>query len=86
YGINFMETIERLVFIWIVPVCGLLTSIFIGWVLDRRIAASEFHSGTKWHFLFKPWFFFMRYIVPLTIVLIIVQKSGLVDFDKYIRF
>lgn len=86
YGVNYLDTIENLVFVWVVPICGLVTSIFIGWILDRKISSEEFAAGTKWHWLWKPWFFFMRYIVPITILLIIVQKSGLVDFDRYIKF
>ncbi len=84
YGINYLDTIESLVFTWVVPLCGLLTSIFIGWVLDRKISYEEFTLGTKWCWLWKPWFFFMRYIIPIMIIFVIVQKSGLIDFDKYI--
>ncbi len=79
YGRNFMNTIENLVFIWLVPFGGLLTSIFIGWVMDKKVASDEFAAGSKWHFLFKPWHFCMKYLIPLIIFLIIIEKSGIIQ-------
>lgn len=85
YGMDFLKTIDSLVSIWVIPIGGLLTAIFVGWVLDRKVARSEFTFGTKVPFLYGPWRFFMRWIVPLTILIIIVQKSGLYDFDRLLK-
>ncbi|CCB88287.1 sodium-dependent transporter [Simkania negevensis] len=81
YGINFLDTIDNLVSVWIIPIAGLLTAIYIGWVLKRDIPKNEFPFGKKWHFYFLLWRFFIKWIIPITIFLIILQKSGLVDFD-----
>ncbi|MCP5504900.1 MAG: sodium-dependent transporter [Chlamydiales bacterium] len=85
YGMNFLKTIDSLVSIWIIPVGGLLSAIFVGWVMDKKIAREEFVFGTKLAYLFRPWRFFLRWIVPLTILIIIIQKSGLYDFDRLLR-
>lgn len=82
YGMDFLKTIDNLVSIWVIPVGGLLSAVFVGWIMDKEIAKDEFLFGTRLKFLWQPWKFFMRYIVPITIFIIIVQKSGLYDFDS----
>lgn len=81
YGINFLDTIDNLVSVWVIPIAGFLTALYIGWVLNRKISQDEFPLGKKWKVFFAVWHFFMRWIIPITILLIILQKSGLVDFD-----
>jgi neurotransmitter:Na+ symporter, NSS family len=83
YGLNFLDTIDSLVSTWIIPFGGLMTSLFIGWALKREIAYGEFPLGRKWQRFYQSWHFFMKWIIPLTIFLIIMQKSGLIDFDHY---
>jgi len=85
YGMDFLKTIDNLVSIWVIPVGGLLSALFVGWVMDKRVIREEFMIGTRLVFLYKPWRFFIRWIVPLTIGVIIVQKSGLYDFDHLLR-
>ncbi|QVL56100.1 MAG: sodium-dependent transporter [Simkaniaceae bacterium] len=85
YGMDFLKTIDSLVSIWVIPVGGLLSAIFVGWVMDRKVSHSEFAYGSRVAYLYGPWRFFMRWIVPLTIFIIIVQKSGLYDFDQLLK-
>lgn len=82
YGMNYLQTVNTLVSNWVIPVCGLLTSIYLGWVLDHSKARKEFLEGTKWKHAYYPWRFFIRYVVPLTIVIIIIQTSGLYTFGQ----
>ena len=86
YGKNFLETIDHLVSIWIIPVGGLISALFAGWVLDAKVARAEFVSGGKGAFLWRPWRFFIRFVVPAMLVIIIIQKSGLFDFDQLLQF
>ncbi|MEM7175737.1 MAG: sodium-dependent transporter [Chlamydiota bacterium] len=82
YGMNFLDTIDNLVSIWVIPIGGLLSAFFVGWVVDSKIAQAEFLAGGKWTFLWRPWRFFIRFVVPAMLIIIIVQKSGLLDFDR----
>lgn len=77
YGRNFLETMDHLVSVWLIPVGGLLTTLFVGWVWDKREARAEFKN--VW--FFEVWHFSMRFVIPLLMILIILQKSGLVNFD-----
>ncbi|MEM8727870.1 MAG: sodium-dependent transporter [Chlamydiota bacterium] len=85
YGTDFLKTIDGLVSIWVIPVGGFLSAIFVGWIMDKKIAYKEFVFGTRFTDLFRTWRFFLRWIVPLTILIIIIQKSGLYDFDRLLR-
>jgi len=78
YGLNFLDTIDNLVSVWIIPIGGLLTTIYIGWVLNRKISFEEFPLGRKWGIFFSLWHIFMKWVIPVIILLIILQKSGLI--------
>lgn len=82
YGKTFFQTIDDLVSVWLLPIGGLLISIYSGWVLDTEIMKEEFLKGTKLGFLFRAWYFFIRYVCPIGITLILLQKSGIVDVEK----
>lgn len=81
YGLNFLDTIDHFVSTWIIPIGGLLTALFVGWGLKKEISKDEFTLGRKWQVFFRLWHFFMKWIIPLTIFLIILQKSGIINLD-----
>ena len=64
-----------------IPIGGLLTSLFIGWGLKREFSRGEFPLGKGWERIYRGWHFFMKWIIPLTIFFIILQKSGIIHFD-----
>jgi len=53
--------------------------------MDKKVARDEFVFGATFKFLYYPWRFFIRWVVPLTIFIIIIQKSGLYNFDYLLR-
>jgi neurotransmitter:Na+ symporter, NSS family len=81
YGKNFFDVISSLVSNWILPVGGLLTATFTGWHVGRRKCLEEFCRGSSWKFLFKPWFFMIRWLAPIATFLIILNKAGVFDID-----
>lgn len=83
YGKTFFATIDDLVTIWFLPIGGLMTAIYVGWVLDKKISQDEFESGTKWGWMWRPWLFFMRWVAPVAIAFIVLQQSGVIDIDAY---
>ena len=85
YGIDFLKTIDNLVSIWVIPIGGLLSSIFVGWVMDKKAMKDELVFGSTYRFLYHPWYFFMKWVVPVIIFTIIVQKGGLYNFDQLFR-
>ena len=79
YGMTFIESIEAIVFVWLVPLAGLATSLFIGWGVRAELLKGEWGGRP----LFLIWRAMLRYIIPITIFLIILQKSGIIDIDTW---
>lgn len=83
YGKTFFQTIDDIVSLWFLPIGGLMVSLLTGWVVDKEMVCSEFCSGTVFKWLWRPWFFFMRWVAPLAIIFIILQQAKLIDIDSY---
>lgn len=84
YGRNFFDTINLLVATWLLPVGGLMVALFAGWKYNKADLEEEFRAGSSWGFLYTPWMFFIRWVAPVCIILIILQKTGLIDVDKFL--
>jgi NSS family neurotransmitter:Na+ symporter len=82
YGKNFFDTMNDMVANWLLPVGGLMIAVFTGWVLDKEISKEEFSSGTNFGWLFRPWIFFLKWIAPLAVILIMLQTMGIIDINK----
>lgn len=85
YGKTFFATVDDLVSVWLLPIGGLMIAIYAGWFLDKHISHDEFNAGTSWKWLWRPWMFFMRWIAPIAIIAIILQKSGVINVDTLFR-
>ncbi len=84
YGSNFLDTMDNIVSVWIIPIGGLITTLFIGWRLDQKAVLSEVIEGSRASYNFWcVWHFAMKWIIPFMIILIILQKSGLVNFNYF---
>jgi len=78
YGINFFDTVDLLVSVWLLPLGALLTSLYLGWRLKKELIFQEFIKGSQWKRLFSLWFFLIRWVVPIGILLIFLQKAGFI--------
>lgn len=79
---NFLVTMDSLVSVWIIPIAGLVTSIFIGWRMDIKIKKAEFDQTPLNAKIFPIWNFFLKWVIPVVMIVIIIQKSGLFNFDR----
>ena len=82
YGRNFFDTIDYLVSSWLAPFAGLFATIFIGWRWKKQTSLEEFSSGTKSRWLALPWFYSVKYVAPVAVIIIILQQAGLLNFIK----
>lgn len=83
YGKSFFQTIDDLVSIWLMPVGGCILAIFVGWSLDRKVVEAEFKEHSSFAKFFNVWIFLLRWLAPAAILLILLQHSGIVDFDTW---
>jgi NSS family neurotransmitter:Na+ symporter len=85
YGKNFFDTIDYVSNYWLLPLSGMLIAVFAGWYLDKNILKEEFNQGTVWGKLFRPWFFLVRFIAPVAVLLVMLQKGGIIDIDALFK-
>lgn len=63
---------------FILPLGALFISLFVGWRLDQKIARSEF-AKSKFAKAFGLWLFCVRYVAPVLIAIVFINKSGIVE-------
>ena len=56
----------------LLPMGGLFTAIFIGWVLPNKISMEEL-KVLETHHWFKFWMFLLRYVVPLVLFIVFIS-------------
>ena len=83
YGMNFFDTLSNLIDNWMLPLGGLGLALFLGWHMDRKLLLAEFKDGSKIsHTLFLLWFNAVRWLAPLGILAVLLQKSGIIDINS----
>ena len=74
-GFTIFDTLDYLASNVLLPVGGVLTSIFVGWRLDKKIVESQFKIEHPWQYkLFKVHIFFLRFLVPLIVGTVFVTQ------------
>ncbi|HXF29481.1 MAG TPA: hypothetical protein VN457_06485, partial [Chlamydiales bacterium] len=66
---------------WLLPLAALFTALFTAFKLDNAMLEREFMTQTSYGFLFKPWRFFIRWIVPSAIILIVLQHADVINVN-----
>ena len=85
FGKTFFATIDDLVSVWLLPIAGLMISLYAGWFFDRKDSEEEFSSGSTLKGLFSVWLFFIRWVAPVAIIMIMLQQSGVINFDMFMK-
>jgi len=85
FGKTFFGTMDDLVSIWFLPIAGLMISIYVGWFFDKEACKEEFGSGSSMAGLWGIWRFFVRWVVPVAIIMIMFQQTGLINFDSFVK-
>jgi NSS family neurotransmitter:Na+ symporter len=85
YGKTFFDTVDFFATTWLLPINATLTAVFAGWVIERSVRREGFLDGSSMVFLFHPWLFLVRWIVPVAIVLIMLQQGGIINFDQLFK-
>ncbi len=83
YGKTFFSTVVDLVAEWLLPFSGLFVALFLGWKVGAKDCFQEFCQGTRWQKIFATWFFFTKWIAPVAIFLILLQRGGIIDLDAW---
>ncbi len=80
-GLTFFEALDYLTAKIMLPLSGLLTCIFVGVRIDRRVLKAELTNQGSLRFrLFSAYVFFMKYVAPVAIVIVFLNELGLLSW------
>ncbi len=70
------DNVDFLVSNILLPAGALFSSIFVGYILDKRIAMEQLNvtEGSKSMLVFKGWIFMLRYILPAIILFVFIMN------------
>ncbi|MGA1940800.1 sodium-dependent transporter [Arcobacter sp. YIC-310] len=63
----------------LVPIGGILVVVFIGHFMDKEAVENEL-VPLMGSFLTKVWFFMVRYIIPIALIVVILNETGIFKF------
>lgn len=76
-GMEILDSLDYLASNFLLPIGGLLIAIYTGFVLDKRIAMAEItEDGTAYFRIFSAWYFVIRYVAPVLVLLVFLTKLG----------
>ena len=80
FGTDFFTTIDYLASNWMLPLGGLFIAIYAGWIMPKRFRDAEVEDINP--MLVAGWLFLVRFVAPALVVLVLLQKVGILDADE----
>ncbi|EOS54970.1 NSS family neurotransmitter:Na+ symporter [Paenibacillus barengoltzii G22] len=74
-GKNFFDWLDFITSNILLPIGGLITTLFVGYFWKKAAEAAGLKSG--W---FRLWLFMVRYIAPVLVVLVLLHTTGVIKF------
>lgn len=77
FGRGFFDAFDGVTALWIMPLSGIVLSIFVGWRLPKSLVIEELtnhHTLRLPNWLFHSFFFLIRWVAPLAISLIFLNE------------
>ncbi len=81
FGKNFFDTMDYLASNWLLPLGGLLIALYAGWVMPARLRDAELTGMSP--VIAKVWLLLIRFVAPLLVIIVLMQKVGLLDADEF---
>jgi len=75
-GKNFFDWLDFITSNILLPVGGLITTLFAGYFWKKAADAAGLKAG--W---FRVWLFMLRYIAPILVVLVLLHTTGVIKFE-----
>ena len=78
-GLSLMDFCDKLTANIMLPLGGMLTCLFVGWYIPRRVVFDEFTNGGRYNRLFfGVYLFAVRVVCPIAIGLVFLHQLGVV--------
>ncbi len=79
-GMEILDSFDYIASNFMLPIGGLLIAIYAGFILDKRITHAEItKDGQKYVRIFQIWYFTMRYIAPILVLIVFLTKIGIIN-------
>lgn len=77
-GMTFFNLFDYVASNILMPVGGMVCSVFVGWKVEQRYIKTQLNNGGAYRLIWlKPLVFFLRWICPTAIFLIFLDSTGL---------
>jgi NSS family neurotransmitter:Na+ symporter len=83
YPSPFFDTMDYMATNWMLPLGGLLISVYAGWVMPKRLRDAEMEGLAPE--LAAGWLALVRFVAPALVILVLVQKVGILDADELLH-
>jgi len=81
FGMNFFDTMDYLASNWLLPLGGLFIAIYAGWFMPKKLRNAELDGLAP--ALIGGWLVLIRFVAPIMVILVLLQKVGLLDIDRF---
>ncbi len=79
-GKNIFDSLDFLASNYIMPIGGLLTAVFVGWVLTKQEKEPELKCGEGSFHFYGIWNVLIKYVVPVALVIVLLYTTGIMNF------
>jgi len=79
FGMEIFDFLDYVASNFMLPIGGLLIAIYAGFIMDKRIAQAEVtEEGQGYLTIFNIWYFVIRYIAPVLVLVVFLTKIGII--------
>ncbi|WP_136796531.1 MULTISPECIES: sodium-dependent transporter [Desulfosediminicola] len=79
FGMEIFDFLDYVASNFMLPIGGLLIAIYAGFIMDKRIAQAEItEDGQAYLAIFNIWYFVIRYIAPILVLVVFLTKIGII--------
>ena len=78
FGKNAFDLMDFMTSSVMMPIAAILTSVFLGYFVDKQVLQDKFTQHVPLA-VFNIWYFLIRYIVPFAIVVLLLNKLGIIQ-------
>ena len=83
FGNNFFDTMDYLATNWMLPLGGLFISLYAGWAMPKKLRNAELEGLAP--ALAMGWLILVRFVAPILVVIVLLQKVGVLDADELLH-
>jgi NSS family neurotransmitter:Na+ symporter len=81
FGLNFFDLMDWISANLLLPIGGLFIAIFVGWFFGRKkVQAEVANGGNLSGALLSIFMFLVKFIAPIAIAIVLLNKIGLIKF------